>query len=220
MANSICSAALSQPLQLTNEFRILPAGSFKASDGRPGVNAFWNLNEADGLRLVAEAQNRKDDYLIDYEHQSLTGKTAPAAGWFKTLVWKPDGLYVQSPKWTTAAKEMISANEYRYISPVFTYELASGNVKSLLSIALTNNPALPQLTDLSSVALSARAALSQQPGMEQRTLENFKQVFPELFSNGSQCIQTACKQVQQLSVSLNEREQLIFNSVFPELKTR
>ncbi|MBI3284039.1 MAG: hypothetical protein HYZ65_04190 [Burkholderiales bacterium] len=148
-----CLSVLAQPLTLSKEFRILPAGRFKAVDGRPGQDVYWNLSEASGRRLVAEAASRNQDYLIDYEHQSITGNTAPAAGWFNTLVWKPDGLYVQMARWTDAAKAMIIANEYRFISPVFTYSKDSYEVQSLTSVALTNTPALPQLTDLSSVAL-------------------------------------------------------------------
>lgn len=154
----ICASALSQPLTLSREFRIIPAGRFKAIDGRPGNGASWNLSEATGQRLVAEAASRKQDYLIDYEHQSTTGETAPAAGWFNTLIWKPDGLYVQMARWTDAAKAMISANEYRFISPVFTYAKETNEVTSLLSIALTNNPALPELTDLSNVALTQQGS--------------------------------------------------------------
>lgn len=151
---TMCTSALTQPLTLSKEFRILPAGRFKAIDGRPGHDQYWNLSEATGLRLVAEAANRNQDYLIDYEHQSLSGQQSPAAGWFNTLVWKTDGLYVQAAKWTAAAKAMIVKNEYRFISPVFTYSKYTNEVAMLLSIALTNNPALPQLTDLNNVALT------------------------------------------------------------------
>ena len=108
--------------------------------------------------MVADAAARQVDYLIDYDHQSLSPTAAArAAGWFRALTWKPDGLYVADPKWTDAARAMIAANEYRFISPVFTYDPTTLEVQSLKSIALTNTPALPQLTDLSQVALRLAA---------------------------------------------------------------
>lgn len=156
---TMCASAVTQPITLSKEFRILPAGRFKAVDGRPGQDEYWNLSEATGQRLVEEAASRNQDYLIDYEHQSLSGQQSPAAGWFSTLIWKPDGLYVQAAQWTAAAKAMITANEYRFISPVFTYSDDTFEVQSLISVALTNTPALPQLTDLSCVALTQDGSL-------------------------------------------------------------
>lgn len=103
----LCSAALSQPVSLDTEFRIIPSGRFKSIDGRPGNGEYWNLSEESGLRMVAEAASRNQDYLIDFEHQSTKGVTAPAAGWFDTLIWKPDGLYVKLARWTDAAKVSI-----------------------------------------------------------------------------------------------------------------
>jgi phage I-like protein len=61
------------------------------------------------------------------------------------------GLYF-SPEWTAKAAAMIDAREYRYISPVFTYD-PTGAVLDVLHAGLTNNPGLDGLTDLA--ALSA-----------------------------------------------------------------
>lgn len=159
-----CKADIAQPITLGREFRIIPAGQFRAMDGRPGAGKYWDLSAETGARLVAEAAARPTDYLIDYEHQSMAPATqAPAAGWFHTLMWKPDGLYVTDPKWTDAARAMIAANEYRFISPVFTYDPTTLEVQSLVSVALTNVPALPELTDLSKVALRATASVPGNP---------------------------------------------------------
>jgi phage I-like protein len=63
--------------------RLLPAGEFRAWDGRPEGISAWKLTEADGARLVAEMAARKSARVIDYEHGTLrakeTGKRAPAA---------------------------------------------------------------------------------------------------------------------------------------------
>lgn len=147
------------------EFRLLPAGSFRAQDGsgRPAeVAAGWLLDDAQAARLVALAANRATDYAIDYEHQSLraatNGQPAPAAGWFKQLEWRPStssgqgGLYAVEVRWTERAAALIAAGEYRYISPVFSYNPQTGVVTGLGPAALTNNPALDGLTDLAALS--------------------------------------------------------------------
>lgn len=143
--------------------KLLPAGNFAARDGRPsnmeGCTAQeWLLTDAAGYALVAEAQARQIDFVIDYEHQTLlaaeNGKPAPAAGWFKTLEYIPnDGLYATDVRWTDAAAAMLRAGEYKYTSPVFPFEADTGEVTGFVNLALTNNPALEVLAPLA--ALSA-----------------------------------------------------------------
>ncbi len=136
----------------TRTFRLIPAGMFRANDGRPNNIEGWVLNKAAALKIIQAAQQRATDFVIDYEHQTLqsknNGNPAPAAGWFKKLEWREgDGLYVVDARWTDIAGRMILAKEYRYISPVFTYD-KSGNVQGIHSAALTNTPALDGLTEL------------------------------------------------------------------------
>ena len=103
-------------------------------------------------RLIDDAESRATDYPIDYEHQILESKTngqpAPAAGWFRRLEARDDGLYAVDVRWTPRARQMIEAGEYRYISPVFSYDKTTGRITRLLMAAITNNPALDGLTDL------------------------------------------------------------------------
>lgn len=132
-------------------FRIIPAGSFKASDGRP-VGGSWFLSESRGAAMVAAANERQSDYVIDYEHQSIesarNGKPAPAAGWFRKLEWRVNGLYVIDARWTAEARQMIDAQQYRFISPVFQFDPRTFEVLRLQNVSLTNDPALHGLTDL------------------------------------------------------------------------
>lgn len=131
--------------------KLLPAGEFRARDGRPEECPAWRLDEAAAAVLIAEANRRETPYVIDYEHQTLhaaiNGKPAPASGWFHTLEWRDDGLYATDVEWTVSAAAMIVSKEYRYLSPVFTYD-KSGRVAVLLHVALTNNPALDELPEL------------------------------------------------------------------------
>jgi phage I-like protein len=154
-------AALSQPLGPAgfSEFRILPAGMFRSADGsgRPADVTGWLMNTRIAHGIIASLAARKDDVLIDYEHQSLqtakNGGIAPAAGWFKRAEWREgDGLYAIDARWTDKAAAMISAKEYRFISPVFTFDKRNGEVQSLVSIGLVNQPALDGLTDLAAAS--------------------------------------------------------------------
>ncbi|KAB2928807.1 MAG: hypothetical protein F9K30_00225 [Dechloromonas sp.] len=137
-------------------FRIMPAGRFSASDGRPHGLQGWQLNRPEALSIVKLAAARFGDYVIDYEHQTLNtasnGQPNPAAGWFKRLEWREgDGLYVTDARWTERASAMIRAKEYRFISPTFHHDDA-GRVLDIINIALTNNPALDGLTDLAAAS--------------------------------------------------------------------
>lgn len=142
--------------------RILPAGLFRSHDGRPRELQGWRLDDRLAAPLISAKAHGSTDFLIDYEHQSMNsaqnGKPVPAAGWFKRLEWRTgDGLYMSDITWTERAKAMIAAMEYRHLSPVFEYD-KDGNVIRIISVALTNTPALTGLTDLA----AARAALSCQ----------------------------------------------------------
>ncbi len=133
------------------DIQLIPAGSFRATDGRPTDVPAWILTRADAERIIAAYANRTNPAVIDFEHQTLLAKTngqpAPASGWFKTLEWRepsadsPGGLWAVNVDWTAAAARMISGKEYKFISPVFTYD-KTGHVQRLLHAALTNDPAL------------------------------------------------------------------------------
>ncbi|HFZ8572289.1 TPA: phage protease [Salmonella enterica subsp. enterica serovar Birkenhead] len=165
-----CIAALSIELTTAatpaSRIRLLPAGEFRSNDGRPKECRTWVMNAACAQRLIAAAENKLIDYSFDYEHQALraaqNGQPAPASAWFSTLEWvEGDGLYATDVNWTPAASRMIENLEYRYISPVFSYSSATGEVMGLLNVALTNLPALEELDDGVAIAAASRlAALS------------------------------------------------------------
>jgi phage I-like protein len=140
-----------------DEAHLLPAGRFRASDGRPHNLTEWVLDATTAAQVVARAAARKNDILVDYEHQSINakhnGQPAPAAGWAAGLEFRGTGLYAINIRWTARARQMIASREYRYISSAFTYGVNDGRVRDILSIALTNTPALDGL-DALTAALS------------------------------------------------------------------
>ncbi len=171
-ALAICTAQFSA--NTDSWLRIVPAGEFKAVDGRPVGDKTgdgkpveckaWLLTAERGQQIVAALKQKQDALVIDYEHQTLkaagNGLPAPAAGWMKDFEWREDGIYALC-SWTPNAQSMISHNEYRYISSVFSYHPKTGLGNSVLHAALTNVPALDGLTDvLATAALSLFSSTS------------------------------------------------------------
>lgn len=131
---------------------LLPAGGFQARDGR---GPFTVGDRADMDRIVAATRRRArtTELMVDYDHQSMiapkVGGTAPAAGWIKELEVRESGIYGRI-EWLAATAAAIRRGRYRYLSPVFLPD-KSGRVQLLISVALTNTPAI----DLQAVAASA-----------------------------------------------------------------
>lgn len=173
-------AALTQSLpEAAGEFRILPAGVFRAKDGRPAHLPGWKIDAEIAQRVIA-ASASVDDLVIDYEHQTINaeknGLPAPAAGWFKRMVWREGvGLFAVGVQWTDKAKAMIAAGEYRHISPVFPYNAVTGEVQKIIGLGLTNNPALPGLADLA--ALSAQGTGTARIRESDLGIETFNRAF-------------------------------------------
>jgi phage I-like protein len=184
---AVLTQAISAP---STRFRIMPNGTFRAWDGRPQGLPGWYMDGRIAGKMIAAAMAKPDDFVIDYEHASLKASEAPAAGWFSRLSWQDgQGLFVEDARWTDKARAMLKAGEYRYVSPVFRFNGQTGEVDSLVNLALTNTPALEGLTDLSTVAInSARlggcvapcSGLSEDDLTELRGIEAYNHTFGAL----------------------------------------
>ncbi len=141
--------------------QLFPDGAFAARDGRPasltgGKLTAWRMDADIAAPVSALVDARETPLPVDYEHQLLltktNGKPAPASGWISAVAYEPGRGLFAAVSWTAKAREHISADEYRYISPVFRFDQATGAVLEILSVALTNNPALD---GMDAVALAA-----------------------------------------------------------------
>jgi hypothetical protein len=132
-------------------FRIWKAG---ANPTDKGVHI---LTENAAQRLLAEQAIRGNLYSIDIDHLSLNEKAPPeshkAAGFFSiegrpsaegTEIW---ATTVQWVDWVRAGLQK-SPPEWRYHSPAYDTKKSTGEIMSLLNIALTNNPATWSVTQL------------------------------------------------------------------------
>lgn len=153
---------------------LLPDGVFSAQDGRPGTLeksrvSQWTLNEKTALRLVAAFGNKRTPLVIDYEHQSLNtrqnGKPAPAAGWIEELHYLPGRGLFAKVDWTETALNFLEQREYRFISPVISFDPQTGEVTRLIAAALTNIPAIDGLT-----AVAATLNTNQETVMDLKQL--------------------------------------------------
>ncbi len=122
-----------------NWIQLLPAGpAITGSDGRS-----WTL--PDPAALITEFTARNKPLVVDWEHASehraLQGLDAPAAGWIDRLETR-DGAIWGHVEWTPKAAQQIAAKEYRFLSPVFTYQKSDNRIVALVSAGLTNQPNL------------------------------------------------------------------------------
>lgn len=116
------------------EIQVIPHGFHKTPKG----DFLCDKESAD--LVLREFESRVNDMVTDYEHQTLSGVEAPAAGWIKGLVDKgADGIWAKI-EWTERAKGYIKNKEYRYVSPVFLVRKTDKRVLNLINVALTNQP--------------------------------------------------------------------------------
>lgn len=135
---------------------IFPAGDYTYDwEGK----AETALCDAESRALVIAAfEARGNDLVVDYEHQTLDGDQAPAAGWITALEDRGDAGLWARVEWTEKAKAYLETGEYRYDSPVFTVDRETRRVVKLHHIALTNWPASHNRTALTEqIAAKARA---------------------------------------------------------------
>ncbi len=153
------------------EVQLLPAGEFRAEDGRPRDAAAWRLDAEIAALVIKRGARRVNRRVIDYEHQTLNtewnGQPAPAAGWFSGLQWRDgEGLFATGVQWTPKATAAIDAAEYRYISAVFSYLPESGEVLDVLNAGLTNAPAIDGMSEVVARAAARRTLHDPQPPLE------------------------------------------------------
>jgi phage I-like protein len=129
--------------ELPDWLRLLPLGHVNLVDGRPP----FEVDPESLADMVKAFGARGTDLVIDYEHQSLSGGQAPAAGWIKDLEVREDGLWAQV-EWTGQAEEYLKRREYRYFSPVLRLDPDSRRPQELMNVALTNIPAIQGLSPL------------------------------------------------------------------------
>ncbi|WP_297830904.1 phage protease [Thermomonas sp.] len=155
------------------QVQALPVGPFVPRDGREMSVDAWRIDAASAQALIDAFRATRTPLVIDYEHQTLlaedNGQPAPAAGWVRDMEWRDgSGLWL-TVELTERARQYVAAGEYRYFSPVFSYDLRTGAVQRLLMGALTNNPAIDGMAQIAPRA-AARFHLDGAPAMNEHLL--------------------------------------------------
>lgn len=114
---------------------ILPLGHVISSKGE------FDVDEESFKEMLKGIGQRGVDLVVDYEHQTLKGVQAPAAGWVKELKLE-DGQIKARVEWTPQGAQYLENKEYRYLSPVISVRKTDNKATGLHSIALTNTPAI------------------------------------------------------------------------------
>ena len=123
-----------------DQFQVLPYGTIEMEGEGSAI-----MDDEAMDTIIADFTRRGNEIVIDYEHQTLTGQEAPAAGWIKQLIKKgTEGLWAVV-EWTDRARQYLASKEYRYFSPVFWKRKADGKVIAIETIALTNFPKINNL---------------------------------------------------------------------------
>ncbi len=120
--------------------RLMPKGTFRPASASDRRGPFV-LSDLAGVIAATEPGL---PLLVDEDHVSLQpGVAAPARGWIVELQARDDGLYGRV-EWTETGRALVAERAYRGFSPVFTAG-KGGVVEKVLSLSLTNSPALPEL---------------------------------------------------------------------------
>lgn len=144
--------ALSVVLALTatsreppTEFRIFRAGENVSTKGTV------LFDEEAARSVLAEFEAHGIDVPIDWDHAMVDPESRVedrrAAGWFKLAVREGE-LWAVNVRWTAEADAKLRAGEWRFMSPAFLFEKASGRVLELINVAICNLPATRQLDAL------------------------------------------------------------------------
>ena len=115
---------------------------------KDGQRGEFEFTEEDADAVIADFAVRGKDLVIDYDHASLRGAPAPAAGWIGSLSKTAEGVLATMNYWTEQAEAYLESGEYRYYSPVLRFSRSGRRVSGIHSVALTNHPALHNLPAL------------------------------------------------------------------------
>jgi phage I-like protein len=122
--------------------RLVPAGKF----GGTVDDRTFELKDVAALAACSSLPLPVDfDHAID--RGPANGQSGAACGWVEAVQPRPDGLYGRIA-WNDLGLAALSQRHYRYLSPVIAHQ-PDGTVTSLRRVALTNNPAVPELQLLS-----------------------------------------------------------------------
>ncbi len=118
---------------------LIPAGpNVVGRDGRA-----WLFDDMATELVQSNFISRAIDLPIDWEHatqhRAPIGQEAPAGAWIKQFEVRNGALWGHVD-WTPRGAAQVEAREYRFLSPVFDYDMDNRRIVRMVSAALTNIP--------------------------------------------------------------------------------
>lgn len=144
-------------------------------------NGAFELKKEDLEQMILNFKNSEaSEIVVDYEHATLYGSKAEAAGWLKELKLNGNSLQAKID-WLDDAKELIKSKKYKYLSPVIdpnTIDQVTGdNIGwSLHSVALTNKPFFEELDE---VRINKNPIQNKENTLDKGQLEELKKLREE-----------------------------------------
>lgn len=118
---------------------LIPAGAqVKGRDGREWLND----RPADVVAATAERLPLPLDWEHATEVRAPKGEDAPAAAWIEEVEVRDGGAVWGRADWTPKGRQQVEAKEYRFLSPGFDFDRATGRIVRLVHAGLTNTPNL------------------------------------------------------------------------------
>lgn len=118
---------------------LIPAGEqVKGRDGRQWLND----RPADVVAATADRLPLPLDWEHATEVRAPKGEDAPAAAWIEEVQVRDGGAIWGRADWTPRGRQQVEAKEYRFLSPGFDFDRATGRIARLVHAGLTNTPNL------------------------------------------------------------------------------
>ncbi len=126
---------------------LLPWGRTDLRDGTKLL-----VDETGTQAVIDDFNSHGVNIPFDKNHSTILkapyGDDAPAFGWGKKIVAEKGKALSCEVEWTEEGFQEIESGRYRYLSAVVGYEEDTGRVRMVHSVALTTNPATPQMPAL------------------------------------------------------------------------
>lgn len=126
------------------------------------------FDEAASSAVMSAFAEHGIDLVIDYDHAALATPMvrAEAAGWIKGLEMRDGELWATGVSWTSAGEQDLRGGKYRYISPAFDWDEKTARVSKIITISLTNTPALFGLDALVAASATQRKENDMDPELK------------------------------------------------------
>jgi phage I-like protein len=202
---AVAAPQTAEPAAAPDWVHLLPAGTVSGRDGRGPYTV-------DVAAVLAAFAAHGGELPVDYEHQSLDAALksgpVPAAGWIEAIEARADGIWGRV-RWTERAAALLAAREYRYLSPVFRYEPASGRVLALEGAALTHTPNLAELTAAASATRPPDLTTPEAHAMTPADAEILERVCHHLSLPGQASVEDLLDHLQRLMERLAAAEETV-----------